>query len=294
MQPILEVHNLGKHFAAVEAVRGVNFQVQAGSCFGLLGPNGAGKTTTMEIIEDIIAPTSGEIFYKGQPRSSSFREEIGIQFQHTSLLNFLSVEETLRTFAQLFFKPADLEQIIVRCDLAALRNHRNNRLSGGQTQRLMLALALINQPHLIFLDEPSTGLDPQSRRNLWNIVKGLKEEGKTLILTTHSMEEAQHLCDQIAIMDEGTIIAQGSPDELIQGYCGLISIILPRSACPVNLKSLPFASQERGDEVIILAPEIHEGLTKLMEQGIDLREVSIHSPNLEDVFLHLTGKKLRE
>ncbi len=294
MQPILEVHHLRKCFADLEAVRDVSFAVQTGSCFGLLGPNGAGKTTSMEIIEDIIAPTSGEIFYKGQPRNSSFREEIGIQFQHTSLLNFLSVEETLHTFAQLFQEPADLEEIISRCDLVALRNQRNNRLSGGQTQRLMLALALINRPHLIFLDEPSTGLDPQSRRNLWNIVKGLKDEGKTLILTTHSMEEAQHLCDQIAIMDEGTIIALGSPDELIQDHCGLISIILPRAACPVDLKSLPFTSQEQGDEVIILTPEIHEGLKKLMELGIDLREISIHSPNLEDVFLHLTGKKLRE
>ena len=294
MQPILEVQKLRKCFAAFEAVRDVSFQVKPGTCFGLLGPNGAGKTTTMEIIEDILEPTSGVILYKGRPRSSSFREEIGIQFQHTSLLNFLTVEETLRTFAKLFKEPEYLEEIIDRCDLAALRKQRNNRLSGGQTQRLMLALALINRPRLIFLDEPSTGLDPQSRRNLWNIVKGLMEEGKTLILTTHSMEEAQHLCDEIAIMDQGTIIAQGSPNELIQAHCGLSSIILPRSALSVDLKSLPFATQEQEDEVIIFASEIHEGLKKLMDLGIDLREVSIHSPNLEDVFLHLTGKKLRE
>ncbi len=294
MQPILEVQNLRKCFSAIDAVRDVSFRVEAGTCFGLLGPNGAGKTTTMEIIEDIIEPTSGKILYKGRPRSSSFREEIGIQFQHTSLLNFLTVEETLRTFAKLFKEPAVLEDIIVVCDLAALRKQRNNRLSGGQTQRLMLALALINRPHLIFLDEPSTGLDPQSRRNLWNIVKGFKDEGKTLILTTHSMEEAQHLCDEIAIMDQGTIIALGSPDELIQTHCGLSSIVLPRSACSVDLKSLPFASQEQGDEVIILTSEIHAGLKRLMDLGIDLRDVSIHSPNLEDVFLHLTGKKLRE
>lgn len=294
MQPILEVKNLRKCFSALQAVQDLSFRVTTGTCFGLLGPNGAGKTTTLEIIEDIIEPTSGEILYKGHPRSNSFREEIGIQFQHTSLLNFLTVEETLRTFAKLFREPADLEEIIVRCDLTGLRKQRNNRLSGGQTQRLMLALALINRPHLIFLDEPSTGLDPQSRRNLWNIVKGLKDEGKTLILTTHSMEEAQHLCDEIAIMDQGTIIAQGSPDELIRAHCGLISIILPRSACKVDLKTLPFTIQQQGDELVILTPEIHAGLKKLMDLGIDLQDVSIHSPNLEDVFLHLTGKRLRE
>ena len=290
MQPILEAISLCKRFSAIEAVREVSFQVGTGSCFGLLGPNGAGKTTTMEII----APTSGEILYQNRPRSSSFREEVGIQFQHTSLLNFLTVEETLRIFARLYKEPEDLEEIISRCDLDALRKQRNDRLSGGQTQRLLLALALINRPKLIFLDEPSTGLDPQSRRNLWAIIKGLKSEGKTLILTTHSMEEAEHLCDEIAIMDQGTIIAKGSPEQLIQTHCGLISIILPRSAFATAPESLPFAIQVQDDEVIILTPEIHAGLKTLMDLSIDLRHVSIHSPNLEDVFLQLTGKKLRE
>ena len=294
MQPILEAIGLCKRFSAVEAVREVSFQVGAGSCFGLLGPNGAGKTTTMEIIEDIITPTSGEILYQNHPRSGSFREEVGIQFQHTSLLNFLTVEETLRIFARLYKEPEDLEEIISRCDLDALRKQRNDRLSGGQTQRLLLALALINRPKLIFLDEPSTGLDPQSRRNLWAIINGLKSEGKTLILTTHSMEEAEHLCDEIAIMDQGTIIAKGSPEQLIQAHCGLISIILPRSAFAIAPESLPFTIQVQDDEVIILTPEIHAGLKTLMDLGIDLRHVSIHTPNLEDVFLQLTGKKLRE
>ena len=294
MSAILEVIRLRKHFSTVAAVREVSFQVKAGTCFGLLGPNGAGKTTTMEIVEDIITPTSGQILYKGQPRSSALREEIGIQFQHTSLLNFLTVEETLKTFSRLYKEPQNLEEIISRCDLSALRKQRNNRLSGGQTQRLMLALALINRPQLIFLDEPSTGLDPQSRRNLWNIITGLKNEGKTLILTTHSMEEAEYLCDEIAIMDQGRIIAMGSPEQLIQAHCGLISIILPRSAWTITAQNLPFTIQEQDNEIIVLTPEIHAGLQTLMDLGINLKHVSIHSPNLEDVFLHLTGKKLRE
>jgi ABC-2 type transport system ATP-binding protein len=259
MQPILEVHHLSKRFAKLEAVRDVSFQVRPGICFGLLGPNGAGKTTTMEIVEDIIEATSGEILYNGRPRTASFREEIGIQFQHTSLLNFLTVDETLATFARLFTKPADTKEIAHRCQLTDLGKQRNDRLSGGQTQRLMLALALINEPRLIFLDEPSTGLDPQARRNLWEIIRQLKEEGRTLILTTHSMEEAEYLCDEIAIMDQGTIIAGGSPEELIHRHGGGSSIILPDTGEP------------------------H-----------DLQGVALHTANLEDVFLNLTGKKLRE
>ncbi len=294
MQPVLAIHNLRKRYAKLEAVRDVSFQVRQGICFGLLGPNGAGKTTTLEIIEDIIEATSGQILYKGKPRTSSFREEIGIQFQHTALLGFLTVEETLKTFARLFNKTADTREIIHRCQLTDLGKQRNDRLSGGQAQRLMLALALINQPHLIFLDEPSTGLDPQSRRNLWNIIKKLKEEGRTLILTTHSMEEAQFLCDEIAIMDQGTIIAGGSPDELIRRYGGGNSIILPNSSDETSLDKLPFTVRRQNGERIIHTEEIHEGLDILMKNNVDLRGIAIRSANLEDVFLHLTGKKLRE
>ena len=295
MHPILEVIRLRKDFATVEAVRGISFTVRPGICFGLLGPNGAGKTTTLEIIEDILEPTSGEIIFDGFPRTTTFREEVGIQFQHTSLLNFLSVEETLATFALLYHPPANLEEIIERCDLSDIRKRRNDKLSGGQTQRLMLALALVNQPRLIFLDEPSTGLDPQSRRNLWEIVLDLKSEGRTLILTTHSMEEAEYLCDEIAIMDQGKIIASGTPAELIKRHGGLNSILLPCASCNCPLDALPLAAEKLDDDTLIIhAEEIHQGLNALMACGIDLRGISIHSPNLEDVFLHLTGKRLRE
>lgn len=294
MQPILEVHHLRKRFSKLEAVRDVSFAVRPGICFGLLGPNGAGKTTTMEIVEDIIDATSGEILYNGHPRAASFREEIGIQFQHTSLLGFLTVEETLTTFSKLFSKPADTNEIARRCQLTDLGKQRNDRLSGGQTQRLMLALALINEPQLIFLDEPSTGLDPQARRNLWEIIRQLKEDGRTLILTTHSMEEAEYLCDEIAIMDQGTIIAGGSPEELIRLHGGGSSIILPDTVNIEQLGDLPFAALKKNGEVVIHTDEIHQGLAILMNNQIDLQGVSIHSANLEDVFLNLTGKKLRE
>ncbi len=294
MQPILEIHHLRKRFSHLDAVRDVSFQVQPGICFGLLGPNGAGKTTTMEIVEDIIEATSGEILYNGHRRTATFREEIGIQFQHTSLLNFLTIEETLATFAGLFSTPADTEELSRRCNLDGIKKQRNDKLSGGQTQRLMLALALINQPRLIFLDEPSTGLDPQSRRNLWDIIRQLKEEGRTLILTTHSMEEAEYLCDEIAIMDQGTIIANGSPEELIRQYGGGSSIILPGTINKQQLDGLPFSTLKQNGEIVIHTDEIHQGLSSLMERNIDLRGISIHSANLEDVFLHLTGKKLRE
>ncbi len=294
MHPILEVTDLRKHFATVEAVRGISFQVQPGTCFGLLGPNGAGKTTTLEIIENILTPTSGEVLYDGARRTATFREEVGIQFQHTSLLNFLSVEETLNTFARLYHQPANLEVLIERCDLSGIRARRNDRLSGGQKQRLMLALALVNKPRLVFLDEPSTGLDPQSRRNLWKIVNQLKNEGRTMILTTHSMEEAEFLCDTIAIMDQGKIVASGSPSDLIKRHGGLNSILLPRNTCCPR-GTLPLPLEELDDDTLVIhVEEIHQALNTLMHSGVDLRGISIHSPNLEDVFLNITGKRLRE
>ncbi len=294
MKPILEIIALHKKFKREPAVDGVSFAVREGICFGLLGPNGAGKTTTLEIVEDIILPDSGEILYQGQPRSLSFREEIGIQFQHTSLLNFLTVAETLDSFHRLYQKPEQLTTLISRCELESLLARRNNQLSGGQLQRLMLALALINRPQLIFLDEPSTGLDPQSRRNLWEIVQQIKKEGKTIILTTHSMEEAEYLCDEIAIMDQGKIIAWDTPSSLIKTHCHGSSIRLPTSALHLDLDRLPFPWTTRNSSVILEVNELHEAMNTLLDLDVDLSEMSIHSPNLEDVFLALTGRKLRD
>ncbi len=294
MPPVLEVTHLKKMYRQTEAVADVSFSVQEGLCLGLLGPNGAGKTTTMEMAEDIIQPNEGEIFYRGQPRTSSFREEIGIQFQHTSLLNFLSVEETLQTFHKLYRESENLNLLIQRCELQPLLKRRNDKLSGGQLQRLMLALALINKPRLVFLDEPSTGLDPQSRRNLWEIVLRIKEEGKTIILTTHSMEEAEYLCDKIAIMDQGRVIAWDSPKQLIKTHCQGAAITLPRTAFRLDLDRLPFSWKQKDGQIILEIDQIHEGLSVLLNLDVDISEMSIHTPNLEDVFIHLTGKQLRD
>ena len=293
MKTIVEVIHLRKVFGENTAVTDASFTVKEGICFGLLGPNGAGKTTTMEIVEDIITASSGKVLYQGQPRSASFREEIGIQFQHTSLLNFLTVEETLLSFHKLYQQPEDLDLLIQRYDLTPILKRRNNQLSGGQLQRLMLALALINKPRLIFLDEPSTGLDPQSRRNLWDIVRNIKAEGRTIIMTTHSMEEAEYLCDEVAIMDMGSIIAWDTPASLIQTHCQGSSILLPESAFKMSLDALPFTWKRRDKTILLETTHVPEGLTKLLSLDIDLTEMAVHSPNLEDVFLRLTGKGLR-
>lgn len=290
---LLEVHNLHKRYRTVDAVNGISFAIPRGICFGLLGPNGAGKTTALEVIEGIIPPTAGEVLYKGFKITDSFREEVGIQFQHTTLLNFMTVRETLLAFQSLYRETERMEDLIAICKLDDILEQMNNKISGGQAQRLMLALALVNKPKLIFLDEPSTGLDPQARRYLWEIIRGIKEQGKTIILTTHSMDEAEYLCDEIAIMDHGQIIAQGSPTELINRHCKGGTISLPRDNVSMRLADLPFQYREVNGRIEIMTDKVNRGIEKLLAMKIDLNEMIVHSPNLEDVFLNLTGRKLR-
>lgn len=292
--PMLEVKNLVKRYRTVTAVDGVSFTLSPGICFGLLGPNGAGKTTALEVIEDIIPPTSGEILYNGAPKTASFRQGIGIQFQHTSLLNFMTVRETLLIFQRLYREPETIERLVEICNLQEILDKMNDKISGGQAQRLMLALALINRPTLLFLDEPSAGLDPQARRYLWDIIRGIKAEGKTIILTTHFMDEAEYLCDEIAIMDHGRIIAQGAPVELVARYCAGGTISLPRANVRLPLAELPFPYREVNGRLEIQTDRVNAGLEQLLALKIDLAEMTVHSPNLEDVFLYLTGRTLRE
>ena len=294
MEPILEVKNLVKKYDKAVAVDGISFALRQGICFGLLGPNGAGKTTTIEVIEDVIPPTAGEVFYKGAPRTPSFREEVGIQFQSTALLNLLTVRETLETFQSFFSKTATVEELVKLCRLAEFLDQYNDKISGGQRQRFLLALALINRPELLFLDEPSTGLDPQGRRNLWDLIQGIKAEGKTLILTTHYMEEAQHLCDEVAIMDYGKIIAQGTPAELIHQYSRGITVVLPRHRFALKANRFPLPVREVKDTIEIKTDDVNQCLEQLITQGVDLSDITVRTPNLETVFLNLTGRKLRE
>ena len=291
---MLEVKNLVKKYKKLTAVDGVSFTIKQGQCFGLLGPNGAGKTTTIEVIEDVIPPTSGEILYRGKPRSGRFKDEIGIQFQSTALLSLLTIRETLETFQDLYRKTAGIDDLVRVCQLEDFQDQYNDKISGGQRQRFLLALALINQPKLLFLDEPSTGLDPQARRNLWNLIQQIKKQGKTIILTTHYMEEAQYLCDEIAIMDNGKIIAQGSPAELIKKYSPGMTVILPKTRYtqPPDGLSLPF--REVKDALELKTEDVNSCLKSLIANGCDLSDLTIRSPNLETVFLNLTGRQLRE
>jgi ABC-2 type transport system ATP-binding protein len=294
MTVLLEVRNLVKHYKSVAAVQGVSFAIEQGICFGLLGPNGAGKTTVLEVIEDIIEPTAGEVLYKGKPRTATFSEEVGIQFQHTALLSYLKVSETLQTFQSLYQSTYELPELIRLCNLTEILTQYNDKISGGQRQRLLLALALINQPELLFLDEPSTGLDPQARRNLWSIVQNVRQQGKTVFLTTHSMEEAEYLCDEIAIMDHGRIIAQGAPAELIKQYCGGVTVTLPSKKHTVSLAESGLVFYEKEGRVDIQAEDVQDIVMKLIGLGVELTDMTVRSPNLEDVFLNLTGRQLRE
>ncbi len=292
MTAILEVKQLIKRYGPVNAVNGISFAITAGTCFGLLGPNGAGKTTTIEMIEKVIDPDEGAILFKGEPRSASFLEEVGIQFQNTELLAFLTVRETLDTFHSLYRTAMKLDTVITLCGLSDVCDRLNDKISGGQKQRLLLALALINQPDLLFLDEPSTGLDPHARQDLWRVIDTIKEQGRTIVITTHYMEEAEKLCDEIAIMDQGQIIARGTPKKLIDHYCEGITVSLPKVNLPSGLESRYPVLRQINNMVEIEVEDANLCLADLLERGVDLSDISIRTPNLEDVFLNLTGKKL--
>ena len=226
--PILEVRDLVKQYPATTAVAGVSFSVPEGICFGLLGPNGAGKTTTIEIMEGILPPTSGEVRYRGEPLGQRFREEAGILFQKTALQDFLTVRQSIALFRGLYAHGLSVDEVIRLCALEKLAKRDSRKLSGGQQQRLLLAIALVNDPAILFLDEPTTGLDPQARRSFWELVQSIKAHRKTIILTTHYMEEAELLCDEIAIMDRGRLIAMGPPRKLLREHFAEVMLELPR------------------------------------------------------------------
>lgn len=294
MTAALEARNLVKEYPGVLAVDGVSFSVPAGICFGLLGPNGAGKTTTVEIIEGVTPATSGQVYYHGRPAGKQFRQEVGIQFQNTALQDFLTVRESIEMFRTLYDNKADLDDIIEQCSLGELLDRDNRKLSGGQRQRLFLAIALVNRPRILFLDEPTTGLDPQARRNFWDLVRRIRAAGATIILTTHYMDEAQVLCDEIAIMDAGKIIAQGSPDEMLRKqYEGLI-IELPISDLTDKLSGIEHTVHDDLGIIEIVTTDVSASLQQLASRVTNLNRIKIRQPNLEDLFLDLTGHSLRD
>ena len=293
MPNILEVKDLKKEYPGVKAVDGISFSVKKGTCFGLLGPNGAGKTTAIEIIEGITASDGGSILYKNRPIGRDFHKETGIQFQATALQEFLTVKETLQLFHKLYPNPSNFDEIVEECSLKNLLSRDNRKLSGGQRQRLLVAIALVNQPELLFMDEPTTGLDPQARRNFWNMVEKIKLRNTTLILTTHYMEEADFLCDEIAIMDKGKIIAYGEPKQLIAQHFKEVVLELPEDEVKNHALNIPMEYEFKFGYLEIYTHDIPTALNLLKEQNISLEKLKIRPFNLEDLFLKLTGSELR-
>lgn len=292
--PLLEVQHLRKTYGNLNAVDGVSFAIPPGICFGLLGPNGAGKTTTIEVIEGITPPTSGTILYKGKPRDNTFAERCGIQFQATSLPDFLTVREVLILFASFYRRPLPVEDLVVWCELGEFVDREANKLSGGQKQRLLLALALINDPELVFLDEPTTGLDPQSRRRFWELIRDIRQRGKTIVLTTHYMDEAELLCDQLVIMDHGRIVDQGSPGQLLDKHLPHKRVRIARPDSGIDLIQLAGEVHTVDDELEIVTTSVETTLQQLLAQHVDLSTLRVRNPTLEDLFIKLTGHQLRE
>ena len=336
--PALLIRGLRKAFADVQAVDGIDLEVARGECFGLLGPNGAGKTTTIEICEGLTEPDSGTVELLGLnwgARANELRQRIGIQLQETQFPDKLTVEETLRLFRSFYRRGITVDESIRMAQLEEKRRARIGGLSGGQKQRLAMATALVGDPELLFLDEPTTGLDPQARRHLWDLVEGLKEAGRTIILTTHYMDEAERLCDRVAIMDHGHVIALGTPQQLIATVGG--EDIVEFAVCvrdglsrsidqledegsrsPVlatapscgdgarvsvdvaRLKAIPGVQSHRVDDELhqLSVSELHTAVPRIFaaleEQGLHLSEFRTHSATLEDVFVRLTGRNLRD
>jgi ABC-2 type transport system ATP-binding protein len=304
----LRVRHLRKSYKDVVAVDGLDLEVQAGECFGLLGPNGAGKTTTVEICEGLTAPDSGDVEVLGQRWSSNapqLRQRLGIQLQDTQLSEKLTVFETVRLFRSFFRQGAETSEVIARVQLEEKQKSRVGDLSGGQKQRLALACALVGDPDFLFLDEPTTGLDPQARRQLWELIEEFKRSGRTILLTTHYMDEAERLCDRVAIIDHGREIALGTPRELIASTCAeqMVEFTAGSASKALDVPALRRIEGVRdvrteNGAVLLQVTELHTSvpalLAELTRQNVSLTELRTHSATLEDVFVTLTGRHLRD
>ena len=293
MSVILQVSNLVKRFGALTAVNDVSFEIREGCCFGLLGPNGAGKTPTIEMMEGIKLPDAGSILYRGKPLDDDFRYQAGIMFQTTALQEFITVREIMVQFSRFYPETHSIDELARRYQLGDFLNQDTRKLSGGQKQRLLLAMALINKPRILFLDEPTTGLDPQSRRNLWQEVQDIKAQGATILLTTHYMEEAYELCDEIAIMDHGRVIAHDAPDALLAAHFDDVVVQIHASDIPRDIGEREFQATYRNDSAHIVTGDVNKTIEHLLHFDIPLDRLRIRARDLEDLFLELTGRELR-
>src|SRR6202521_2434018 len=292
----------------VEAVRGLNLEIQTGECFGLLGPNGAGKTTTIEILEGLLEPTSGEVSILGhswRENAREMREWLGISLQETRLSEKLTVRETVELFSGFYREPLPPREVLEQMQLEEKADAWVGKLSGGQRQRLAVATALVGNPKVLFLDEPTTGLDPQSRRQLWDIIRSFQKAGGTVLLTTHYMDEAERLCDRLAIVDHGQVIAEGTPSDLIDRLGGHHVVEFEASGNSGDgtavdaWRALPGVESVRHDDglVSLTVYETHRTIPALLDavekQGSQLLHLTTRQASLEDVFVNLTGRHLR-
>lgn len=301
----IEVENLRKYYGSTKAVDGVSFAVYPGEVFGMLGPNGAGKSTTIEIVEGLRVADAGSVTVLGlrQPREAqAIKARIGIQLQTTSLYPRLTVTEILDLFHTFYPRRKTLptRTLIQLVDLGEKKDTRSKQLSGGQKQRLSVALALVNDPDIVFLDEPTTGMDPQARRQLWGVVLDLKRQGKTILMTTHYMEEAEQICDRVAIVDHGHIIEIGAPAELVRRHFSEIAISFQAPGDMTGYQTLAGVTHAVGEDgrVTVYSNDAPRTMSALLEResadGASLRDLNVHSATLEDVFLKLTGRALRD
>jgi ABC-2 type transport system ATP-binding protein len=300
------VRGLRKRYAEVVAVDGLDLEIRAAECFGLLGPNGAGKTTTIEICEGLTEPDEGEVLVLGRrwgEHDRELRARLGISLQETQFSEKLTVEETVRLFRSFYRRGPSVDEVIATVQLQEKRSGRVGQLSGGQRQRLALACALVGDPDLLFLDEPTTGLDPQSRRQLWELIERFRADGRAILLTTHYMEEAERLCDRVAIVDHGRIIALGTPRELVASLSA--EHVVEFAANPGGLDEAALervpgvsAAARRNGTWRVRVAELHRTvpalLAELHRQQVQLTELRTHSATLEDVFVELTGRRLRD
>lgn len=301
---VIKVDQLHKVYGSTVAVDAVSFEVRAGEIFGMVGPNGAGKTTTAECLEGLRDPDGGAIQVFGlspQKDGHALRERIGVQLQTSALQERLKVWEALDLFASFYSRPVEREQLLEQMGLTEKRDARFGKLSGGQKQRLFIALALINDPDLVFLDELTTGLDPQARHAMWDMVRGIREAGKTVFLTTHFMEEAERLCDRVAIMDRGKIVALDTPENLIRRISADNRVVFTVEGKfdPQPLSQLPNVTrvETHGEKIAVHGKTnqiVVDVVTILVSNGYRFRDLRTEQPNLEDVFMALTGHEMRE
>jgi len=304
--PAIHVRGLVKRYADVIAVNGLDLEIRSGECFGLLGPNGAGKTTTIEILEGLNRPDEGDVQVLGQRWTGgadrALRQRLGIQLQETKLQEKLTVLETIELFRSFYRQGPAPGEVLRRVALEEKASAWVVKLSGGQRQRLSLACALVNDPELLFLDEPTTGLDPQSRRQLWDLIEAFRARGGTTLLTTHYMDEAERLCDRVAIMDHGRVIALGTPGELISGLGAehVVEFSIQGALAFDGIERLPSVRQARreaaGFALIVGEPHvaIPALLAELARQRVELQRLTTHHATLEDVFVSMTGRTLRD